>query len=173
MRDEIHKLVRGAKDTLVGSDEWANIGVADDHATIRRPTYFVADLNTRLPSRHPSMLARMQMRERQVLIDKDPQVGSNQIKVLNKWELVAKANKAISGMMGQSCPEPGMKAVGMRRLHNGGVVYKLDSPSMVAWLCRERDSFTARFSRMSIVRDKAIPIIVEYVPISHRTDALA
>ena len=31
----------------------------------------------------------------------------------------------------------------------------------------------ARFSGTSIVRDKAIPVIVEYVPISHNTDTLA
>jgi len=44
---------------------------------------------------------------------------------------------------------------------------------MAVWLRRERDSFMARFSGTSIVRDKAIPVIVEYVPTSHNTDALA
>ena len=87
---------------------------------------------------------------------------------------MAKANEAIFGMMGQLCLEPGkVKAVSVRRLHSGGVVYELDSPSTVALLCRESDSFTARFSGMSIVRDKAIPVIVKYVPISYNTDALA
>jgi len=41
------------------------------------------------------------------------------------------------------------------------------------WLHRERDSFMARFGGTSIVRDNAILAIVEYIPTSHNTDALA
>ena len=157
-----------------GCDKWADNNAVDDHATFRRPTSYIATLNTRLPSMHSSTLARTQVRERQVLIDKDPQVDLNQLNTLNKWELVAKANEAILGMVGQSCLELGKaKAVGVRRVQSRGVVYELDSPNMEVWLCRERDSFMARFSGTSIVRDKAIPVIVEYVPTSHNTDALA
>ena len=53
-----------------------------------------------------------------------------------------------------------------------GVVYELDSPE-TAWLRRERARFTAKFGGMSIVRDETVLVIVENVPTSHSTDALA
>ena len=57
-KDEIHKVVRGAKDTLAGGNEWADFSRADNHATFGRPTLFVATLGTRLPRMHLSILAR-------------------------------------------------------------------------------------------------------------------
>jgi len=43
----------------------------------------------------------MWLRECQVLIDKDLQVGSNGLDKLNEWELVAKANEVLDKMAGQ------------------------------------------------------------------------
>jgi len=106
-RDEIHKEIRGSKDTLTGCNQWADNNAVDDHATFRMPTSYAAALNTKLPSMHSSMLARTWVRERQVLIDKDPQADLNQLDTLNELELVAKENKAILGMLGQLCLELG------------------------------------------------------------------
>jgi len=46
------------------------------------------------PQHTPQHASQDLVRERQVLIDKDPQEGSNQLNTLNKWELVAKENEA-------------------------------------------------------------------------------
>ena len=58
MREEIQRVVRGAKDMLAGGDNWANIGMVEDHTPFRRPTSYAATLNTRLPSMHPNTLSR-------------------------------------------------------------------------------------------------------------------
>src|SRR5882672_10118906 len=52
------------------------------------------------------------------------------------------------------------------------MVYEFDSPETATWLRRDRTAFTEKFGGTSIVRDKAIPMLVEYVPTLHSTDAL-
>jgi len=59
-REEIHKAIRGAKDALTREDEWTDLNAGDNHTASCRPTSYsyVAALNARLPSTHPSTLAR-------------------------------------------------------------------------------------------------------------------
>jgi len=67
------------------------------------------------------------VKDRQVLIDKDQATKSNQLAGLNECKLVAKANEAIAYMVAklqQGPPEP--RAVGAKKLNNGGIVYELD-----------------------------------------------
>ena len=69
------------------------------------------------------------MKERQVLIDKDPAAKLNQLAALNEHELVAKANKALTHMAAQLSQGPAEpRAVGAKKLNNGGVMYELDKP---------------------------------------------
>jgi len=67
-----------------------------------RPKYYaaMAALSNSLPTMHPSTLARSHVRESQVLIDKNPQVSSNPLDMLNVRELITKANEAVARMMG-------------------------------------------------------------------------
>jgi len=58
-REEIHKAVRGAKDDLAWGDEQADFNAVDNHTASSRSISYTATLNPRLPSTHPSMLARM------------------------------------------------------------------------------------------------------------------
>ena len=84
------------------------------------------------------------MKDRQVLIDKDPAAESNQLAGLNECELVAKANEAITHMvtkLPQGPPEP--RAVGTKKLNNGGIVYELDKSESASWIRKEKDAFTA------------------------------
>jgi len=53
-------------------------------------------LNRQLLEAHLSTLARSQVKERQVLIDKDLASKLNQLAELNKRKLVAKANEALT-----------------------------------------------------------------------------
>jgi len=78
-------------------------------------------LNNHLLAAHLSTLTRSQVKDRQVLIDKDPAAKSNQLAALNERELVAKANEAIAHMtaqLPQGPTEP--RAVGAKKLNNGG-----------------------------------------------------
>src|SRR5882724_5073882 len=92
-------------------------------------------LNRRLLPAHLSTLARSRVRQRQVLIDKDPAADLNQLDGLNEQELVAKANKAIGNMAAQLPQGPTVPwAVGERKLGNGGVVYELDKQETADWV---------------------------------------
>ena len=173
-REEICKVIREAGGSFAADGEWDDSGMAEGRTTTGRPMSYAAALNSSLPSTHPSTLARTRLRERQVLIDRDPQADSNHLDALNERELVDKANEAISGLKGHAgAVADKARALGAKRLRNGGVVYEFDSPETATWLRRDRTAFTEKFGGMSIVRDKAIPILVEYVPTSHSTDALA
>jgi len=103
-----------------------------------------------------------------------PEVASNQLDRLNERKLVAKANETIrcmSAQLQQGPVEP--RAVGAKRLHNGGVVYELDKPETARWVRREKAIFTAGFGRTAVVKERAISVIVKFVPIAHSPDALA
>ena len=85
-----------------------------------------------LPALHLSTLARSRVKERQVLVDRDPSAGVNHLPELNERELVAKANEALTKMsthLTQGPPDP--RAVGAKKLRNGGVVYKFNTADMV------------------------------------------
>jgi len=94
--------------------------------------------------------------------------------VLNKQGLVAKANEAIKSMQGQvSQGLDERRVVGVRRLWNGGILYELDTPEVAMWLRREKGTFMEGFGGSSIMKEKTMAILVEYVPTSHSPDALA
>jgi len=87
---------------------------------------------------------------------------------------VAKANEAFSWMasqLGQSPTDP--RAIGAKKLCNGSIVYELNSPNAMNWLRKESRAFTDGFRGTLVMRDRAITMIVEYVPVSHSPDMLA
>jgi len=65
------------------------------------------------------------------------------------------------------------KAIGAKKLHNGGVVLELSSPEVEKWLRKEKAIFAEEFRDTSVVKDREITIITEYIPISHSPDMLA
>jgi len=87
---------------------------------------------------------------------------------------VAKANEALTHMaakLQQGPAEP--RAVGAKKLNNGGIVYNLDKLETASWVRREKNAFMARFGGTAVVRDRATSVIVEFVPVEHSPDALA
>ena len=94
-------------------------------------------LNNWLLTAYLSMLARLRIRERQVLVDKDPSAGYNHLAKPAELKLVAKANEAIVKMTGQHAQVPGeARVVGAKKLCNSGVVYELNSMEAAQWLRR-------------------------------------
>jgi len=76
-------------------------------------------------------------------------MSSNHLDGLNKHELVTNANEAISTMLHQSEQGPReIRAVGTKKLRNGGVVYKLNSSEATAWLRKEKVVFIEHFGGM-------------------------
>ena len=132
-------------------------------------------LSSCLPLVHPNTLARSRVRERQVLVDKDPLVTTNHLETLSEHELVAKANEAIAKMTEASDLDQRIKdvrAVGEKKLNNGGIVFKLDSDKVVQWVGKEKAVFSASLRGTSMVRDRAVLVIVECIPVLHNPDAL-
>jgi len=130
-------------------------------------------LNRWLPSDHLSTLARAGVKERQVLIDKDPVVKQNHLDGLNEQELVAKANEALAYMADQLPQSPSQpRVVGARKLSNSGVVYELDKLETANWVRKEKNVFTAGFGGTAVMRERATSVIVEFVPVVHSPDVL-
>jgi len=114
------------------------------------------------------------VKERQVLIDKDPASEMNQLAALNKRELVAKANEALARMTAQ-LPQglAELRAVGEKKLNNRGVMYELDKPETASWVRKEKAVFMAGFRSLAVMRDRAISVLVEFIPVAHSLDVLA
>jgi len=131
-------------------------------------------LNRQLPVAHLSTLARGRVKDRQVLIDKDPAAESNQLAGLNERELVAKANEAITHMVTKLQQGPlELRAVGAKKLNNGGIVSKVDKSELASWIRKEKNAFTAGFGGTAMVRDRATSVIIEFIPVEHSPDTLA
>ena len=119
---KLNGLAEAATNTVGGTED------CQDNRVPGRATY-VDTVNRHLAAAHLSTLARSQVKDRKVLIDKDPAAKLNQLVALNECELVAKANEAITRMssqLSQGPTEP--RAVGAKKLNNGGVVYELYNP---------------------------------------------
>jgi len=100
-------------------------------------------------------------------------VPANLLSNLDEHKLVEKANTALSKMSTQSeRPPTETRIVGAKKLQNGGIVYELNSPESATWLRKEKTEFTKHYDGASIIKDKAVSILVEYIPITHNPDAL-
>jgi len=100
--------------------------------------------------------------------------SSNNFDRLNERELVTKANEALDKMKeGHELGPKGTKVVGARKLRKGGVIYELNSAEAARWLRREKAAFTVGVGGTSVVKERVVDVIVEYVPTSFNPDALA
>jgi len=88
-----------------------------------------------------------------VLINKDPVATTNNLGELTKKEIVAKAIEELDKMKssGRSRLES-MRIMGVKKLRNGGIVYKLSSVEAAKWLRGERTAFMENFRGTSIVK---------------------
>jgi len=119
------------------------------------------------------MLARNCTRNRQILIDKSPDTTANPPNNLDEGKLVEKANELVTKMSSKSShPTTDIRVVGAKKLQNGGIVYELNNPESAQWMWKEKAEFMKHYSKSSIIKDKSVSIIVEYVPIAHSPDAL-
>ena len=87
---------------------------------------------------------------------------------------MAKANEALARMKeaGGGGPE-GVRMIGVRKLRNRGVVYELSDPEAAKWLRWEHAAFAVNFGGMSVLKERVVAIIIEFVPISYNPDVLA
>jgi len=98
---------------------------------------------------------------------------ANHLDNLDEGKLVEKANEAITKMCRTDTPnQTEVKVIGVKRLQNGGVVYDLNNPEAATWLRKEKTDFTKHFGGASVIKDKTVSIIAEYIPIAHNTDVL-
>ena len=186
VKEEMQRLAEGARDKVFKAMEELGVAVAsacvkrgmvapgplssglndEGDLGIRPRSYVaVATLSNSFPTAPLSTLAWSHIRESQVLIDKNPQVSSNPLDMLNKRELVAKANEVVARMMGWVSQElNGVREISAKQLHNGGIICEFDSPGTATWLHNKRTAFVAGFGGTSVVKDKAVMVLIEYVP---------
>jgi len=51
-------------------------------------------------------------------------------------------------------------------------VYELDNLETASWVRKEKATFMARFGRLAVMRDRAISVLFEFVPVAHSLDVL-
>jgi len=59
-----------------------------------------------------------------------------------------------------------VKVIGAKMLQKDGVIYELNNPEAATWLHQEKADFTKHFSKSSVIKDKTVSVIAEYVPIA-------
>ncbi|KAF8482316.1 hypothetical protein JB92DRAFT_3268538, partial [Gautieria morchelliformis] len=125
-----------------------------------------------VPLSHPNNLAKAKARAKQILIDLDPQGEQGTLGDLTERELVAKANEAVGNLEGDH-DSVDIVFIGAKKLANGGIVFDLDTEEAVKWIQQNKESFLSKFSGTATIKDRALSVIVEYVPLGHAPDALA
>ena len=161
-----------AKELHTMTMQMENQGESQANAKGTSSTYADA-LNRQLPTSHASTLAWSHARNRQVLVAKTPDATANHLDNLDEGKLVEKVNEAITKMTRQADQHPNeVKVIRAKKLQNGGVVYKLNNLEAALWLCQEKVNFTKHFGESSVIKDRMILVISEYVPITHNPDAL-
>jgi len=100
-------------------------------------------------------------------------VPASHLSNLDEGKLVEKANEALSKMSTQcECPPTEIRIVGAKKLQNGGIVYELNNPESTIWLQKEKAEFTKHYGKASVMKDKSVLVLVEYVPVTHNPDTL-
>jgi hypothetical protein len=133
---------------------------------------YAAALKGNVPISHPNNLAKAKARAKQILIDTDPQGEQDTLGELTERELVAKANEAVDNLE-EDHDLASIVFIGAKKLANGGIVFDLDTEEAARWIQANKNAFTSKFSGTATVKDRALTVIVEYVPLSHSPEALA
>jgi hypothetical protein len=133
---------------------------------------YAAALKGNVPFSHPNNLAKARARAKQILIDTDPQGEQDTLGKLTEQELVAKANEAVSNLE-EDHELASITFIGAKKLANGGIVFDLDTEEAAKWIQANKITFLSKFSGTATIKNRALAVIVEYVPLSHSPDALA
>ena len=80
-----------------------------------------------------------------------------------------KANIALDKIRDHSCPPTG-KFIGAKKLTNGGVVLDLNEVQTAKWIQEQKRQFIENFSATVVIKDRAIAVVVKYVPMSFSLD---
>lgn len=122
-----------------------------------------------LGSVHYSIVAKGQLQEKQVLVEKAPGVESNGLKDLTERMLIEKAKLALDrmGRGAEDRPE-GMEFVAATKLRNGGVVYDMSSVEAARWLRKDdvKRSFLQGYDSQAIIKNRIYLVVAEFVPCS-------
>jgi hypothetical protein len=104
------------------------------------------------PVHTASVIARGEITNKQILIQKDPNITNNALKTLSEKDLVVKVNTTLD-LMGIKAVDKleGTTFVGAWKLHNGNILYQLNSKKAADWVKQPdvQAVFTANYGSMS------------------------
>ena len=156
---------------MIGESQQANIRQNKIDPYGPSPTYASA-LRNSIPHTHLSAVARTNMRACQILIDKNNNMDVDPFQQLSELELVTKANLAVT-FMGTNEKDSDELFIGVRKLANGGILFDMESLDSAKWIQDNKNAFIEKFSSAAVVKERAISVIVKYVPIRHSPGALS
>ena len=117
---------------------------------------------------YSSLVAKCDLRAKQVLIDKAPNMPSHSIANHLEADILAKANKAIQKLTLTNQPSPLPEVVGVKKLPSGAMFLEMNSEEAAALFLQPTLTcdFIRHFNNTSIIRPNNYPIIVQFVPTS-------
>ncbi|KAF5374638.1 hypothetical protein D9615_008935 [Tricholomella constricta] len=124
---------------------------------------------TAAEAEHREVMGRGETRDKQVLIDGRGEGSNEAIAGLTEKLLIEKAKMTLDlmGIGGLDAPR-GIAFVAVRKLRNGGALYEMNSTEAAAWLRGEdvKKLFVEKFGAEVELKDRAYPLLVEFVPTS-------
>jgi hypothetical protein len=184
LEEEVTQVVKRVKEAVVenaapcgqeGGEERPELLVP----TARAGASYAAVAGTRgaappLPQ-HAVAVANARAKDCQILIDRSPVVGTNNLENLSEKELVVKANwaltEAIKALGEQAAPER-VVFVGAQRVRSGAIVFHLNTAAAAEWIRtpRRMSAFLAKMGGTSIFKPRSFSVVVEFVPVSFNPD---
>jgi hypothetical protein len=132
-----------------------------------QPTYATITQQQDPPAHAASVITRGEITDKQILIQKDPNTTNNTLESLSEKDLVAKANTTLD-LMGIEAADkpPGMTFVGAKKLHNGNVLYQLNSRDAANWMkeLEVQTAFMVNYGGTANIRNKLFYVLAEFVP---------
>jgi len=108
--------------------------------------------------------------DKQILIQKDKNATNNVLDSLTEKDLITKANTTLDLMGMTSMDKPWhMSFIGAKKLHNGSILYQMNTKEAVAWLWATdvQNVFMENYSSTSNMRNKLHYVIAKFVPVTY------
>lgn len=132
---------------------------------------YAAALRRNVPQNHDSIMAREEIRSRQVMVDglANPQDGSQELSI---QALLQKAQLALDNMEGKMGEPHKIAFVAAKRIRNGGVLFELTSTAAAQWLQIPDNlkAFSRGLGSTAEIKKRTFSVIAEFVPVAFQAD---
>lgn len=127
-----------------------------------------------IPPAHEAIVAKGYQSTKQIIMRKDLKANDNTLANLSEIELVAKANTTIDLMGTENFDmPPGTSFVGAKKLHNGNIMYLLNTHDAGRWINQTevQKAFMESYGGTANIQSNLYYVIAEFVPTTFIEDS--